>query len=300
MPRASTSSARVGLLALTSTSSPEYSFDVLSPGFESAVRAVGWAGLRSTYGSGEIVRDIVLRLGSRDEARVRWAWGQMSETVLQHQGTVYPATAAAAPFLCQIALDEAALWRAALIADLAFMSTGYDEPYAPAGTALAVRDGVRPYLGELFNRWSTADPGLDMALVALSAAFPVATAPVAAQLTGWFGRSEPPLRTALGLALGFHGLADQAAQRIIEDEVAQSVGWVVRTGGLLLLNPEPGPDGFPRPEAEPYVHSPVPQAIQVAERWRAGAEEQVSDLNPVRGLISTLMELGAYLIDYPS
>lgn len=58
-------------------------------------------------------------------------WEQIDETVLQHQGTVYPATAAAAPFLCQIALDEATLWRAALIADLAFLSTGYDEPYAP-------------------------------------------------------------------------------------------------------------------------------------------------------------------------
>lgn len=272
---------------------------MLPSGFESAVRALGWGDLKSTYGSGEIVRDIVLSLASRDEARARWAWDQMSETVLQHQGTVYPATAAAAPFLCQIALDEAALWRAALVADLAFMSTGYDEPYAPAGTALGVRDGVRPYLAELFSRWGTADPGLDMALVALSAAFPAAAAPVTARFTGWFGRSEPPLRTALALALGFHGLADQVAQRIIEDEVGQSVRWVVRTEGLLLLNPETGPDGFPRPEAEPYVDSPVPQAIQVAERWRAGMEEQVSDLHPVRGFISTLMELGGSLMDYP-
>lgn len=263
------------------------------------VRAVGWGDLKSTYGSGEIVRDIVLRLASRDKARVKWAWDQMNETVLQHQGTVYTATAAAAPFLCQIALDEAALWRAALIADLAFMATGYDEPYAPAGTALAVRDGVRPYLGELFSRWRTADAGLDMALVALSAAFPVEAAPVTAQLASWFARSEPPLRTALGLALRFHGVEDQAAQRIVEDEVGQSVRWVVRVGGLLLLNPEPGPDGFPRPEAEPYVDSPVPQAIQVAERWRAGTEEQVSDLRPVRGFISTLMELGAHLLDCP-
>jgi hypothetical protein len=45
---------------------------------------------------------------------VRQAWEQIDETVLQHQGTVYPATAAAAPFLCQIALDEATPWRTAL------------------------------------------------------------------------------------------------------------------------------------------------------------------------------------------
>jgi hypothetical protein len=38
---------------------------------------------------------------------VRWAWEQIGETVLQHQGTVYTATAAAAPFLCQLDLDAA-------------------------------------------------------------------------------------------------------------------------------------------------------------------------------------------------
>jgi hypothetical protein len=51
--------------------------------------------------------------------------------------TVYPATAAAAPFLCQIALDPASLWRATLVAELASLATGYDEPFAPAGTARA-------------------------------------------------------------------------------------------------------------------------------------------------------------------
>jgi hypothetical protein len=110
----------------------------------SAVRAVDWRQLRSTYESGEIVRDIVLGLASPDETDVRWAWQQIGETVLQHQATVYPATAAAAPFLCQIALDQASVWRAALTAELAFLATGYDESHAPAGTACAVRDAIRP------------------------------------------------------------------------------------------------------------------------------------------------------------
>jgi hypothetical protein len=56
---------------------------------ESAVRAVDWRKLKSTYESGEIVRDIVLGLASRYEAEVKWAWHQIQETVLQHQGTVY-------------------------------------------------------------------------------------------------------------------------------------------------------------------------------------------------------------------
>ena len=160
----------------------------------SAVSAIDWCQLRSTYESGEIVRDIVLGLASRDEAEAKWAWQQIGETVLQHQGTVYPATAAAAPLLCQIALDEATLWRAALTAELAFLSTGYDEPYARDGTAMAVRDAVRPYVGQLLGLWGTANPGLDMALVAVSVAFPAKASAITARLRDWFGRSELPLR----------------------------------------------------------------------------------------------------------
>src|SRR5215510_11537118 len=163
----------------------------------SAVRAVDWGKLESTYGSGEIVRDIVLALASNGDKEVQWAWEQISETVLQHQGTVNPATAAAAPFLCQLARDESSLWRAALTAELAFLSTGYDEPYAPAGTASAIRSSVRPHVQQLLASWGTADRGFDIALVAVSVAFPVEGVAIASQLRDWFGRSEAPLRTAL-------------------------------------------------------------------------------------------------------
>src|SRR5260221_2186325 len=263
------------------------------PALESAVRAVDWQQLRSTYESGEIVRDIVLGLASRDEADVNWAWEQITETVLQHQGTVYPATAAAAPFLCQIALDEAALWRAALTAEIAFLSAGYDEPYAPAGTAMAVRDAVRPYVGQLLRLWGTANPGLDMALVAVSAAFPAEAKAVTAQLHDWFDRATPPLRTALGLALGFHGLVDEAVAEIVVDEVGQSNTWVTRSGGLICFTPNDSP--FPRPGEEPYFDSPVPEAIRVAERLRAGAEEQTRDFISVFSFLLTLMESGGHL-----
>jgi hypothetical protein len=267
-------------------------------GLVSAVRAVDWGNLRSTYGSGEIVRDIVLKLASREETDVRWAWEQIYGTVLQHQGTVYPATAAAAPFLCQIALNEASLWRAALTAQLAFLSTGYDEPYAPAGTALAVRDAVRPYVDQLLGLWGTANPGLDEALVAVSVAFPAEAAAVTGHLRAWFGTSEPPLRTALGLALGFHGLADEAVEEIILEEVGQSVRWAVRRGGLVGFVPHDSP--FPRPAEEPYIGSPVPEALQVAGRLRAGADEQTCDFAPIYSFLITLMDTIGRLIDWPS
>lgn len=267
---------------------------MLESGLVSEVRAVDWRSLKSTYGSGEVVRDVVLGLASRDEAEVRQAWQQINETVLQHQGTVYPATAAAAPFLCRIALDEATMWRAALVVHLAFLSTGN----ALGHTAQAVRDAVRPYVGELLGLWGTDDPGLDIALVALSVAFPVEATAITSQLRDWFGRSEPPLRTALGLALGFHSSADDAVRRIIEDEVSQSISWVVRSDHMIAYLPTQS--GSLRANEEPYIDSPVPEAIHVARRLQAGAEEQATDFSPVFSLLMTLMDFGGgRLINYP-
>jgi hypothetical protein len=266
-------------------------------GFGPAVRAVDWCRLRSTYGTGEIVGDIVLGLASPDQTRVRWAWRQIGETVLRHQGTVYPATAAAAPFLCQIVLDEAAWWRAALAAEIAFLSAGSDQPHAPAGTARAVRDAIRPYTRQLLGLWGSAGPGLDLALTAVSVAFPAEAAMITGRLRGWFGESQPPLRTALGLALGFHGLADEAAQQIISDHVSQSVCWVVRHGGVVAYLPGDSP--FPRPAEEPYIDSPVPEAIQVAACLRAGAAEQAGDLAAISGFLTELTDSAGHLIDWP-
>jgi hypothetical protein len=263
--------------------------------FVSAVRAVDWQQLPSTYESGEIVRDIVLGLAADDEKQVSWAWQQIGQTVLQHQGTVYPATAAAAPFLCQIILDGASLGRAALTAELALLATGYDEPFAPAGTARAVRDAIRQHVGRLLGLWGSASPGLDMALVAISVAFPAEAAAITGPLRDWFARSEPPLRTALGLALGFHGLADAAVERIILDEVGQSIRWAIRSGGLVAF--VPADSAFPLPPQEPHIDSPVPDAIQVAERLRAGAEERTRDFSPVFEFLLRLMETGDHLID---
>jgi hypothetical protein len=190
------------------------------------------------------------------------------------------------------------LWRAALTAELAFLSAGYDEPYAPAGTAMAVRNAVRPYVGQLLRLWGTADPGLDMALVAVSVAFPAEAAAITAPMRDWFDISELPLRIALGLALGFHGLADEVVERIVLDEVGRSIRWVRRSGGLVAFAASNSP--FPQPRQEPYIDSPVPEAIQVAGRLRAGAEEQTRDFSSVFSFLLTLMESGGHLIELPS
>jgi len=198
----------------------------------SEIRAVDWHGLESTYGSGEVVRDIVLGLASRDEADLRQAWQQISETNLQHQGTVYPATAAAAPFLCRIALDQATMFRAALITDLAYWATGYDEPFAPAGTAQAVRDAVRPYVGELMGLWGTDDQGLDMALVAVSVAYrrdPPSQAPAIRSR-----RTSRQVLPALQFPDDLDGLRRRPADQIprLSKALSPELG-----GGLVLCHP---------------------------------------------------------------
>jgi hypothetical protein len=263
--------------------------------FVSAVAAVDWSSLRSTYESGEVVRDIVLRLGSLDHAEVDWAWRQVNKTVLQHQGTVYPATAAAAPFLCQLALDAATPWRAALIEMLTFLSLGHDKPFAPAGTARAVRDAIRSSSGQLLALWGTADPGLDFALVALSLAFPEQAAVVTTRIQDWFTRSEPPLRTALGLALAVHGATDDAVNQVVSDDVEQDA----RSAAHIHRRRVPGGPYVLALDLGPAIYSPVLGAIQLATRLRAGEDADNDALSCVFTLLLNLMHYAGNLIDYP-
>ena len=67
---------------------------------------------------------------------------------------------------------------------------------------------------------------------------------------------------------------------------------------MITFAPSDSP--FPRPGQEPYIDSPLPEAIQVAERLRAGAEEQVSDFTPLIRFMATLMQSGHRLIDSPA
>jgi hypothetical protein len=107
-------------------------------------------------------------------------------------------------------------------------------------------------------------------------------------LREWFARSEPPLRAPLGLALGFHTSADEAVRSIIEREVRQSIRWVIHTDEVIAFLP--GQSGSPH--VEPYIDSPVPEAIHVARRLQAGADEQSVDFLPVFRLLMTMLDCG--------
>jgi len=76
------------------------------------------------------------------------------------------------------------------------------------------------------------------------------------------------------------------------------LGWAIRSGGLVGFVPNDSP--FPRPAGEPRIDSPVPGAVRVAGRLRAGAGEPAGDFAPVSGFSSELLESGGHLIDWPS
>lgn len=79
--------------------------------------------------------------------------------------------------------------------------------------------------------------------------------------------------------------------------MGQSIRWAFCSDDLVAFVPNDSP--FPKPGQEPYIDSPVPEAIRVAERLRAGAEEQASDFDPPYRFLVTLMEFGDRLIDWP-
>ena len=75
-------------------------------------------------------------------------------------------------------MDAATPWRAQLITELAFLSLGDDQPFAPGwhGPRGSRRDPSS--IGQLLSLWGIADARLDMALVAVSLAFPERAAAV--------------------------------------------------------------------------------------------------------------------------
>lgn len=65
------------------------------------IDSVNWASLRHAYGSADDVPDLLRALASRDEDKRKNAIDELFGNIW-HQGTVYPATAAAVPFLYEL------------------------------------------------------------------------------------------------------------------------------------------------------------------------------------------------------
>ncbi len=93
--------------------------------------SIDWASLRHAYGSAGDVPELLRALASRNEKRRQNALNELFGNIW-HQGTVYPATAAAVPFLYELlnapdVLDKPDI--AGLIASIA-SGTGYLEVHS--------------------------------------------------------------------------------------------------------------------------------------------------------------------------
>ncbi|MGV4985959.1 HEAT repeat domain-containing protein [Streptomyces sp. NRAIS4] len=98
--------------------------------------AVDWPALTHAYGPADDVPGQLRALCSPDPDERHKALDALYGNIF-HQGSRYPATAAAVPFLARMAADPALPGRAALVELLASLAVGYDEAHLPAGVAVA-------------------------------------------------------------------------------------------------------------------------------------------------------------------
>jgi hypothetical protein len=134
-----------------------------------------------------------------------------------------------------------------------------------------------------------------MALVAVSVAFPEQSAVVTPHIWDWFGRAEPPVRTALGLALVVHGVTDDAVGQVLADEVDRDA----RLAAHIRRRNAPGGPWLSGLDQELSVYSPVLGAIQLAARLRAGEDAECDAFSCVFSLLLNMMGYGGKLIDHP-
>ncbi|MGZ0205170.1 HEAT repeat domain-containing protein [Streptomyces sp. RM1] len=102
----------------------------------SGLDTVDWSALTHAYGPADDLPGLLRDLCSADERQRHKALHELYGNIF-HQGSRYPATAAAVPFLARMAADPALPDRSALLELLAALAIGYDEAHLPGGVAVA-------------------------------------------------------------------------------------------------------------------------------------------------------------------
>jgi hypothetical protein len=247
--------------------------------------SVDWPALTHAYGGADDVPDLVRALYSTDEERVDEALNELYGNV-HHQGTVYPATVEAVPFLAHAAL-HAEVKRDELLMLLAAMA---DQPVPADPVTEAVRSAVGAVAPGLLPCLSDPDPAVRRAGVRVAA---VATDPkaVAGRLAALYDsdpvadvradaltalarvdRDEAREATALGDAVPAIRLA--AALLSLERSAPPYPAELIEI--LATDGTAPDGDAFPFPELGTQEHrlttlltSDVDAGLAVAARWVA-------------------------------
>ncbi|MER6949424.1 HEAT repeat domain-containing protein [Nonomuraea sp. NPDC000554] len=111
---------------------------------------IHWADLKHAYGPADDVPEQLRALRSESPDERERALYELYGNIF-HQGSRYPATAPAVPFLARLALDPSTLKRDEIVQLLAAVAIGYDEGYLPGGVDIT---GWRAEI----NRMRSADP----------------------------------------------------------------------------------------------------------------------------------------------
>lgn len=218
---------------------------------------VSWADLSHAYGSADDVPVLLRRAGSGgDEARA--AIGDLYGKVF-HQGTVYPATVAAVPFLVELAgsapdCRDEVTWMLGMLAD----------PHHAYGDDFdAVRAAVAAHVSDFAGLLADAD-----AQVRAAAAYALAqcAASAAPLWDRWAAEEEPQARASLVLALGMLDPA-RSAQVLAEAMLHAPPAVRVAAAVALIRNRMSWPDG-----AVAAVVSAVDEGARVEWTWSHHAD----------------------------
>jgi hypothetical protein len=149
--------------------------------------AVDWAAVEHAYGPATDVPDLLRALCFPDPAARKHARHALFGTIV-HQGTRYAATAAAVPFLAELAVAPDTPDRHWLVVLLTYAAIGYDAASLPAG----IVDGT---LDELARTTNT--PGDEQAYGPWALAAYQAVQAVVPSLLPLLDHDDPPLRCAV-------------------------------------------------------------------------------------------------------
>ncbi len=200
---------------------------------------IDWAGLRHAYGSAEDTPGLLRQAASADEGAADSAVSELYGSIF-HQGSVYPATVAAVPFLARIAASaphgrDGVVWMLGMLAD---ERHAYDADFGRVRAAVA---GQRPVLA-----------GADTRVREAAAYAAVRAGAGAGSLRArWAVETDPAVRASLALAWAEVDPAAELNEAAVHGEpgvrVAAAVGllragreWPAGTGAGLVAASEGG------------------------------------------------------------
>jgi tetratricopeptide (TPR) repeat protein len=122
------------------------------------LEALDWAAVRHAYGAARDTPDEIRLLRAGDPDARADALERLANSIC-HQGSVYPASAGAVPFLARLALDPTQPDRSGIVWLLAEVARGAIDPSTDATVGRAILDAIAPFAAPLL---ASADSATDL------------------------------------------------------------------------------------------------------------------------------------------